>query len=167
MRTFAMAAGAALLGTMLLLPAATEAQDAATPSILRLLPRPPVPKLKPAASSLQRTGTLNVTINVPLTSNIPPSQTISCGVTLLAEDISFSNFASASGVVKRSGKTGTCKFSIPYIFHVLNTATTLQVSAAVGPTENSTFTLEYSAMFSEALVPVPTGTTNLTVTLGV
>ena len=166
MRSLRRATVAALFGTMLLLPAATEAQDAATAGIPHVLPRPVMPTLKPAASSLQRAGTLNITINVPITSNIPPSQTIFCEVQLGAIDASFFNFVSVSGKVTRSGKSGTCRFSIPYIFQVVNTATPLALVAAVF-TANAALTIEYESEFAEAFAPVPTGTTNLTITLGI
>jgi hypothetical protein len=159
------AAVAALFGSVLLLPAATEAQDVAAPSFSRHIPRPVPPPLKPALSSLQKTGTVKVTINVAIGSNIPAAQAIGCEVELVAVDASFFNLAFVSGKVTRSGSKGKCTISVPYIFQVLNNTTALDVLASVF-TNNSSFTAENEGEFAQAFTPVPTGTTSLTVTLG-
>jgi hypothetical protein len=150
-----------------LLPAGTEAQNAAGPGI----PIPshftqPAQPLVPAPAALQRSGTVNITISATIGSNIPASQRIFCQAEIAAVDASFFNDALAVGTVTRSGRTGTCKISIPYIFEVSNAQTKLQVFAAIF-TINSANTLQYDASFSFTPFAVPNGITNLKVNLAV
>jgi hypothetical protein len=166
MRTLRIAAAiAALFGSALLLPAVTEAQNAATPSIPRIFNRP-VPKLQPAVSSVQFAGTVKVTITASITSNIPNTQPISCEVELLASDVSFFNDAFVSAPLTRTGKTGTCTISVPYIFVVASPTTPLEVGAAL-LTQNSKFTASNEASFTQVFPSVPKGTTTLKVSLGI
>jgi hypothetical protein len=160
------AAVAAVFGSLLLLPAATEAQDAATPNIPRLISRPVMPALRPALSSLQRSGTVKITIHATIGSNIPLSQKIFCEAALFAFDASFGNEAFPPFVfLTRSGTTGKCTFSIPYTFEVVGPTTPLTVSVAIG-TITTVGTVAYSASFAEA-IPIPNGTTNLTIILAI
>jgi hypothetical protein len=171
MRTLRVAAAAAgLFGSMLLLPATTEAQNA-MPGI----PGFPVPlpgssagtmQLLPTTTALQRTGTITVTINAAISSNIPISQAVTCQVEIVASDVSFFNFGLASAVLTRSGKGGTCKVAVPYIFEVASPKTVLLVAAFLLST-NSTFTLQYEAFHAFAPFPVPSGNKSLTISLAI
>jgi hypothetical protein len=157
------AAVAAVFGSVLLLPAATEAQDAATPSAPRLISRPVVPTLRPALSSLQRSGTVTVKILATIGSNIPPIIPVSCEGELFVFDPAFFDETFVSGFVTRSGTTGTCTFVIPYTFQVSSAATNLTVVAAIGTVGNTPF---YLAQVARAF-PIPNGNSNLTVNLGI
>jgi hypothetical protein len=170
MKTLARAAaGAALFGSALLLPVATEAQNPTAgipgylnPSTGMFTTRP---ALLPATAGLQRSGTISVTITAVLGSNIPASVPVSCFVDIFADDLGFDNSASSSGVLVRSGKGGTCKIKIPYIFQIATAATLMNVSASLSAFTNTTPSLSYSASFSFAAFAVPSGTKFLAVTL--
>jgi hypothetical protein len=153
-----------------LLPAATEAQNPAPRGIAGFLdPTTGTftarPALLPGAASLQRSGTIIVTVTAVLGPNISPSATLTCGVIISASDSSFFNEVNGSGVLVRSGKGGTCRIAVPYIFEVANTATTINVSASIGAFTNATPSLSYSASHSFAPFPVPNGSRSLTVIL--
>jgi hypothetical protein len=163
------AAGAALFGSVLLLPVATEAQNPSAgvpgfldPSTGTFTTRS---ALSPAASGLKRIGTINVTVTAVLGSNIPASVPVSCSVFLDADDTSFDNSASASGVLVRKGSGGTCKVSIPYIFEIAVASTTMNVTATLGAFTSTSPALSYSAEFRFSPFTVPSGTKNLSVTL--
>jgi hypothetical protein len=170
MRTLPMAvAGAALFGSVLMLPGATEAQNLARgipgfldPSTGLFTARP---SLLPGAATLQRSGTITVTITAVLGSNIPPSVPVTCFVSISSSDTAADNFASGSGAFTRSGKGGTCKLAIPYIFEVAAPSTTMFVSASLSATTSTTPSLTYSASHSFTPFAVPNGKKSLTVTL--
>jgi hypothetical protein len=170
MKTLAAAAiGAAMLGTLVLSPVATDAQDAASgipgflnPSTGMFTARP---VLLSATSGLKRIGTINVTVTAVLGSNIPASLPLSCYISLYADDLGFDNGASGSGTLVRKGSSGTCKVSIPYIFEIAVATTPMNVSASISAYTSTTPEFSYSASFSFAPFPVPTGTKNLAITL--
>jgi hypothetical protein len=170
MKTLAAAAvGVAFFGSALVLPVATDAQNAPFGIPGYLNPATGLftarPALSPATSGLQRSGTINVTITAVLGSNIPASVPVSCSVFLSAVDTAFDNTADGSSVVTRSAKGGTCKVSIPYIFEVASASTPMNVSASLFATTSSAPSLSYSASFSFAPFAVPSGTKSLAVTL--
>jgi hypothetical protein len=159
------AAAAGLFGSVLLLPATTEAQNLLMPSIPTVANRA-VPALLPATSSLQRSGTINVTINATIGSNIPSSQGVGCEVEIFTpSDPSFFNEGFVTGVVTRKGTSGTCKISVPYTFEVTSTKTILQVFVGIF-TSNTSGSVFYEATHSFSL-PIPSGTTNLTISLAI
>ena len=150
MRTVRMAAaGAALLGSVLLLPAATEAQNTAPGIPGYLNPATGLftarPALLPGATALQRIGMITVTITAVLGSNIPASVTVGCFVSIGSSDSAATNSASGSGVLVRTKKGGTCKVAIPYIFEVAASTTTMFVSASISATTSTTPSISYSA----------------------
>ena len=174
MRTLRVAAAAAgLFGSVLLPPAATEAQIAA-PGI-RGLPNPSAGtfsatrQLVPAASSVQVSGTVTVTVSAAITSNIPITQTISCQVELTTSFLDpafFNDDVVTVPLTRTSLKSGTCKVSVPYIFEVTTAKEPLTVAAAIF-TENSSFTVVYSATRTFALATVPSGATSLSTNLAI
>ncbi len=170
MRTVRMAAaGAALLGSVLLLPAATEAQNTAPGIPGYLNPATGVftarPALLPAAATLQRSGTITVTITAVLGSNIPASVPVTCFVSIGSSDSAVDNFASGSGVLIRSGKGGKCKVAIPYIFEVAASTTPMTVFASLGAFTSTTPSISYSASHSFTPFAVPNKSMSLAVTL--
>jgi hypothetical protein len=171
MKTFAMAAaGAAFFGTALVLSASTEAQNAAATGIPGFLnPATGVftarPVLLPAVTGLQRAGTVTVTVTAVLGTNIPTSLPLTCAISLSTFDSIFDNSAGGSGVLVRSGKGGTCKVAIPYIFEIASAATTMTVSASIFASTETTPILSYSASHSFTPFTVPNGSTSLAVTL--
>jgi hypothetical protein len=170
MKTFAIAAaGAALFASAALLPVATEAQNASAGISGFLNPATGVftarPTLLPAVTGLQRSGTVTVTVTAVIGSNIPSSVPLSCGIELSTSDAEFGNFAEGSGNLVRSGKGGTCKVAIPYIFEIANAQTTMTVSASIGGSTATSPILSYSASHTFATFAVPNGNTSLAVTL--
>ncbi len=164
------AAGAALFGLVLLLPSATEAQSAAPSGIPGYL-NPATglfiarPALLPGAATLQRSGTITVTITAVLGSNIPASVSVFCSVSIGSFDSAFSNSASGSGVLVRSKTGGTCKVAIPYIFEVAAATTTMTVSAFISAETSTTPPVDYSASHSFTPFVVPNKSMSLAVTL--
>ncbi len=67
-----------------------------------------------AAAPVTRTGTVKITITLNIEASIGTDQAISCQASLSTFDASFSNSASASNVVVRSGAKGTATLVIPY-----------------------------------------------------
>jgi hypothetical protein len=163
------AAGAALFGAALLLPAVTEAQNGAGTQIPGFLDtstglftaRP----VQLPAATLQRSGTITVTVTAVLGSNIPRSVPVICSVSISSTDTAASNRGFATAVLARSGKGGTCKVAIPYIFEVANATTVMQVSADISATVSQTPFLNYDAFHSFTAFAVPNGNKSLTVTL--
>jgi hypothetical protein len=165
----AAAAGTALLGAIIFSPVAGDAQSPASgipgyfsPTTGMFTARP---ALLPATSGLKRVGQLNVTITATIGSNIPTSVPINCSVSLFADDLGFDNSASASGVFKRTGSSGTCKVTIPYTFEIAVASTQMNVTAFLSAFTGTTPNLDYSASFAFSPFPVPSGTKNLAVTL--
>jgi hypothetical protein len=165
----AAAAGTALLGAVIFLPVAGDAQGLSSGIPGYLNPTTGMftarPALLPATAALKRVGQVNVTITATIGSNIPASVPISCSVNLYADDLGFDNSASASGVFKRTGSNGTCKVSIPYTFEIAVASTQMNVSAFLSANTGTTPNLDYSASFGFSPFPVPSGTKNLAVTL--
>jgi hypothetical protein len=164
------AAVAALFGSVLLLPATTAAQNPAAPGIAGYLnPATGVftarPALLPAAKTLQRIGSITVTVTAVLGSNIPTSVPLTCGVSIGSSDSAADNSAGASGVLVRSKTGGTCKVSIPYIFEVAATTTPMSVSASLFASTSTTPSISYSASTSITLPSVPNKPTSVAVTL--
>jgi hypothetical protein len=171
MKTLGSAAmGAALFGSALLLPVATDAQNAGVSGIPGVL-NPSTgmftarPALLPATSALQRKGQINVVVNAVFGSNIPAAATLSCTVYLSADDLGYENSASSSGVVVRKGSSGTCRVAIPYTFEIAIATTPMNVTASITTYTSTVPELSYSASFSFSPFAVPNGTKNLSVTL--
>jgi hypothetical protein len=170
MKTPAMSAiAAALLGSALMLPLTAEAQNAAIPGIPGFLnPSTGVFTARPAqlsAATLQRSGTITVTVTAVLGSNIPASVPVTCGITIASVDSAATNSASGAGVVVRTGNGGTCKVSIPYIFEVASSTTPMSVSAGIFAFVSANPSLNYNASHSFTPFAVPNGSKALAVTL--
>ncbi|MBY6241711.1 hypothetical protein [Methylosinus sp. Sm6] len=122
--------------------------------------------LTPAAAPVAAAATLTVTFTVKINSSIPRAQPITCALNISSYDASFANYATAdSYVVKSSASAGTCTVSIPYIWQIATTATTMNLHPGV----STTFAaggLYRSSSASVAPFPVPTtGTKKIAVTL--
>jgi len=165
MKRFALAAaGAALIGSALLLPVPTDAQNSPPGVPGYLNPRTGLftarPVLLPAAAGLQKSGTIIVTITATLGSNIPSIAPVACVVDVSTSDSEFTNSAFASGVLVRLGKGGTCRISVPFIFQVASAATTMNVFVSITASTPTLPPLTYDASTS-ASFPVPSGTKSL------
>src|SRR5262249_21233595 len=138
MKTIALsAAAAALFGSALLLPVPTEAQNASTHGIPGYLDPTtgvfsPVVNSLPTAATLTRTGKVVVAVTVQIDSSIPKDQQITCNVTIGSSDFpGITNGASSQSGVIRSGSSGKCTTTIPYIWIVANATTKMNVSVTV------------------------------------
>jgi hypothetical protein len=170
MKTFAMTAiGAALFGSALLLPIPTYAQSAATPGIPGYLDPTtgvfkPVVSSLPTAATLTRTGKVVVTVTVQIDSSIPADQQITCSVSIGSSDFpGISNGASSESGVIRSGSSGKCTTTIPYVWIVASAATKMSVSVSVSTGEFTFGSVSHSASTSFPAFSVPTGTKSLSV----
>jgi hypothetical protein len=74
---------------------------------------PMVTKIVPLAS-VSRTGTFKAIITLNIESAIGTFEPITCSASIMSSDASFDNSASASGLVVRTGATGTVTIMIPY-----------------------------------------------------
>ncbi len=92
-----------------------------------------VPKVVPLIS-VARTGTVKVTITLSIEAAIGTDEPITCQASIFASDASFDNSASATGLVVRSGATGTVTMPIPYDWTMVATGelATLSVSCSEG-----------------------------------
>lgn len=171
MRKFVVvSSAAALLSSVLLLPATTDAAGTA-PGIAGFLdPATGIftarPSLSTASAALKRTGSITVTTTVAIDSQIPADQPITCSVSLSGADESFSNSATGANNVIRSGSTGICKTTIFFVWEVSSASTTMAVSVTVST--GSGFdpdTVSHSAGFSFTPFVVPNGPKSLSVAL--
>jgi hypothetical protein len=103
--------------------------DQATQSFVPMV----VPKVVPLVS-VARTGTVKVTITLSVEAAIGTDEPITCQASIFASDASFDNSASATGLVVRSGVTGTVTMPIPYDWTMVATGelATLSVSCSEG-----------------------------------
>jgi hypothetical protein len=161
------AAGAVLFGSMLLLPAATEAQHAAMPGIPGYLDPATGSfiaraNLQPNAAAKQVGGTITVTTTVFLDSTIPAGLPITCTVSIGTFDDVATNSAGGSNQVVRTGGKATCTTTITFLWEIDPVATKamgLGVSVSVG-----NFGTDQSRSVSTS-ISVPLSTKRKSVTL--
>lgn len=171
MKTVAVVAGAAaLFASTLVLPVASDAAGPVAGIAGTLDPATGAftarSNLAPAAAALQRTGSITVTTKVTIDLKIPVDQPITCGVTLSSFDSSFTNSATGSNDVVRSGSTGTCTTTIFFVWEVSSASTTMSVSVNLSTGSGfSTDEVSHSAGFSFAPFVVPNGSKSLSVAL--
>jgi hypothetical protein len=96
-----------------------------------------VPKVVPLVS-LTRTGTVKVIITLNVEAAIGTFEPITCQASITASDSSFDNSATATGVVVRSGATGTVTMLIPYNWTMA--AAGEQATVSVNCSEGNSFT---------------------------
>lgn len=171
MKTFAIAAvGAALLGSVLVLPAATEAGSTGAGVAGFLDPTTGTFTAKAgllaASAALARTGAITVTTTVQIDSAIPVDQPITCTVSLSSGDVSFSNSASGTNNVVRTGSSGKCTTTIHYIWEVAAATTLMNVSVSISTGNGfNTDGVSHNASSSFAPFAVPNTAKSLAVTL--
>ncbi|HEY1257742.1 MAG TPA: hypothetical protein VGF34_00725 [Stellaceae bacterium] len=168
MKTLAAAVGAALFCSALACPVTTEAANTGIAGTMDTTTGTFTPQavLAPAAVDLLRTGVITVTTTVQIDSQIPQDQTISCTVTLNSFDSSFTNSASGSNNVIRTGNKGTCKTTIHYIWQVLNAQTKMNVSVSVSTNNGfSSGGVSHNASHSFTPFAVPNASKSLSITL--
>jgi hypothetical protein len=172
MQTFAMgAAAAAALFASALLPIPTEAQNATAPGIPGYLNPAsgvfqPVLSSLPTEAALKRTGKIVVTVTVQLDSSIPADQQITCNVSIGSNDFpGITNGASSESGVIRSGSSGKCTTTIPYVWLVKNAQTTMSVSVGVSTGSFAFGSVSRTASTSFSAFPVPNSTKSLAVTV--
>jgi len=161
--------GAALFGSALLLPIATEAQSAPAgipgflnPSTGMFMAKP---ALLPATTALQRSGTLTVTVTAVIGSNISKTTPLYCSVSIYSSDGEYYNTADGEAPLVRSGKGGTCKLAIPFIFEIATATTSLTVRAEISAGTITTPNLSYDASFTFSPFAVPKGNESVTIPL--
>jgi hypothetical protein len=162
------AAGAALFSAALLLPAVTEAQNG-PPGIPGLLdPATGVftarANFPAAGAGVTRPGSITVTTNVAIDTALQkvPDQTISCSVTISANDTVAGNSATGSSNVIRAGAKGTCKTAITFIWEVASTTKNMTLQVFVSTGGFGTGQVIHQATFQTS---IPISTKNQTVTL--
>jgi hypothetical protein len=84
----------------------------------------------PTAAPVARTGTVKITITLGIEAAIGTDQPISCQASISVFDSSFSNSASASGVVTRSGAKGTVVLTIPYNWTLAAAGETVTITSS-------------------------------------
>jgi hypothetical protein len=131
------AAGVALIGSVVLLPAATEAQNG-SPGIPGFLdPRTGMftarSSFPQAAAGVALTGSIKVTTNVLIDTALQkvPDQTISCSVTISSFDAVADNTATGSNNVIRAGTKGTCTTTITFIWEVAPTTKNMNLTVSL------------------------------------
>jgi hypothetical protein len=169
MRTsIAAAAGAVLFGSVLLLPVATKAQNAAgIPGVLN--PATGMftsrPALIPATTGLKRSATITVTVTAVLGSNIPTSAPVTCTAIIGSFDNEFTNSASASTALVRTSTGGTCQVAIPYIFEIATAKTLMTVTASISASTIKPPFLTYTASRSFTPFAVPSSNQSVSLSL--
>ena len=117
-----------------------------------------------AAAPVTRTGTVKITITLNIEAAIGTDEPISCQASIGAFDPSFSNSASASNVVVRSGAKGTATLVIPYDWTMAASGEMVTISSSC--TEGSGFDaggVGHSVSFSVAGFAVPSAAGAVTV----
>jgi hypothetical protein len=162
------AAGAALFGSVALLPVATGAQNrtAGIPGFLD--PSTGVFTARanfPAADAgVALTGSITVTTNVAIDAALQkaPDQTISCQVRISTSDAVAANSATGSNNVIRSGAKGTCTTTITFIWEVAPTTKTMSLFVDVSTGNFGTGQITHDA---NTFTSIPISTKKATVTL--
>jgi hypothetical protein len=165
------AAGVALIGSVVLLPAATQAQNG-SPGIPGFLdPRTGMFTARssfPAGDAgVALTGSITVTTNVAIDTALQkvPDQTITCTVRISTNDAVASNSATGSNNVIRAGAKGTCTTTITFIWEVASTTKTMSLSVDVSTNNFGTDQVSHDASFSTSIPMIPISTKKFTVTL--
>jgi hypothetical protein len=170
MRTLRIAAAAAVLvGSMLLLPDATEAQNAAhgipgylNPVTGSFTARANLPQ---SATPKQVGGTITVTTTVSLDSTIPAGLPIFCSVSITTFDDVANNTAGGSNLVTRVGNKATCVTTITFLWEIDASVTTkmfLTVNVSVG---NFGTDQSRSASLSSLMIPLSTKKKSVTLAM--
>jgi hypothetical protein len=128
-----------MFGSMLLLPAATEAQTA-----------------------VQVKSTIIVTTTVFLDSTIPAGLPITCSVSVNSFDSVANNTAGGSNLVTRVGNKATCVTTITFLWEVASTTKTMLLTVNVGA---GIFGTDQSRSTGISNVMIPLSTTRKSVTL--
>lgn len=117
------------------------------------------PKVVPLAAPVTRTGTVKVNITLNIESSIGTYDGISCSSAIFSFDSSFSNDASTSGSVLRSGATGTITMTIPYLWTMAASGELANVSANCDAESSSNGVVFRSISFTVPgfVVPVTAG----------
>lgn len=107
-------------------------------------------------ASVSRTGTFEAVITLTIESAIGADEPITCNVGISSFDVSFSNSASATGLIVRTGATGKVTVTIPYDWTMA--ATGEQAMVSVTCNEGSGFgtgSVEHSLTFTVPGFTVP------------
>jgi hypothetical protein len=169
MKFLAVMAGAvALLGSAILLPAATEAADPVSGVPGYLDPSTGIftarANFDPGAAGKAVTGSIVVTTTVMIDAVLQkvPDQQISCSVSVSSGDSVASNSASGSNNVIRAGSKGTCTTTINFIWEVAGTTKNMNVFVSISTGNFGTGQVTHSASTSTS---IPITTKKLAVTL--
>jgi hypothetical protein len=117
---------------------------------------PLVIKSAPAAAPVNRTGTLKITINLTIESAIGTDEPISCSASTETFDSSFSNSAGTSGIITRTGSTGTLTMLIPYDWTMANSGELATITVSCEESGFETAGVGHTVGFSSPGFTVPT-----------
>jgi hypothetical protein len=164
------AAGAALVGSVALLPVATEAQNRPTGIPGFLDPSTGVFTARAnfsGAAGIARSGSITVTTKVAIDPALQkvPDQTISCSVQISSGDSVASNSATGSSNVIRSGANGTCTTTITFIWQIAPTTTKMFLAASVSTGSFSTPGVSHFDSAIGTLIPITTKTATVNLAL--
>jgi hypothetical protein len=120
---------------------------------------PMVTKAVPLAS-VSRTGTFKAIITINIESAIGTFEPITCSASIMSSDASFNNSASASGLVVRTGATGTVTIMIPYNWTMAITGeqATVSVNCSEGSFSTGGITRSIFFVVPGFTVPATAGT---------
>jgi hypothetical protein len=158
------AAGAALFGSVAVLPPATEAQNrpAAIPGVLDpstgvFTARADFPL---AGSGISVMGSITVTTNVLIDAALQkvPDQTITCTVNIATPfgDPVASNSATGTNFAIRSGTKGVCTTTITFIWEVASTTKNMNLTVSLSSGPFSTPGVTHSDSSIATSIPITT-----------
>jgi hypothetical protein len=91
---------------------------------------PLIVKSVPLATPVSRIGTVQIAITLTVESAIGIGDPITCNASIISFDSSFSNTASATGLIVRTGTTGKVTIVIPYDWTMAATGESATVSVS-------------------------------------
>jgi hypothetical protein len=109
----------------------------------------------PLGTAVVRTGTVNIAITLSIESSIGIGEPISCNASISSFDASFSNSASASGLVIRTGTTGKVTIPIPYDWTMAATGEQATISVSCDEGSFGTGAIGHTLSFTVPALTVP------------
>ncbi|HEV3113596.1 MAG TPA: hypothetical protein VGY99_24180 [Candidatus Binataceae bacterium] len=120
-------------------------------------------KQVPLAAVVSRTGTFEAVITLTIESAIGIDEPITCTASISSFDPSFTNSASATGLVVRTGATGKVTITIPYDWTMAATGESATVSVNCSESEFGTGSAGHSMSFAGFTFTVPTTAGTVTI----
>lgn len=120
-------------------------------------------KQVPLAAAVSRTGTFEAVITLSIESAIGIDEPITCTANISSFDPSFTNSASATGLVVRTGATGKVTITIPYDWTMAATGEQATVTVNCSESEFGAGSAGHSMSFAGFTFTVPTTAGTLTI----